>query len=126
MGHSQAVLSRVNRRKKVSMAGFSKTQLLLALHMSVQTSSIVFGDRIISSGIWPASSHKCKPFDFLFWGCLKDNVCNSNPQKEELEENSHREIENIPAEQLQRVNHNLFRQCEGCLRVEGQHFQHLL
>jgi hypothetical protein len=36
-----------------------------------------------------------------------------------------REIANIPAEQLQRVNQNLFRRCEECVRVEGQHFQHL-
>jgi transposase len=27
---------------------------------------------------------------------------------------------------LQRVNQNLFRRCEECVRVEGQHFQHLL
>jgi hypothetical protein len=33
---------------------------------------------------------------------------------------------NIPIQQLQRVNQNLFRWCEGCLRVEGQLFQHLL
>jgi hypothetical protein len=35
-------------------------------------------------------------------------------------------IENIPAEQLQWVNQNFFRWCKECLRVEGQHFQHLL
>jgi hypothetical protein len=37
-----------------------------------------------------------------------------------------KEIANIPAEQLQSVNQNLFRQCEECVLVEGQHFQHLL
>jgi hypothetical protein len=26
--------------------------------------------------------------------------------------------ENIPAEQIPRINQNLFRQCEECLRVE--------
>jgi hypothetical protein len=46
--------------------------------------------------------------------------------EEELKENICNEIANIPAEQLQRVNQNLSRQCEECLRVEGQHFQHLL
>jgi RNA polymerase-binding transcription factor DksA len=45
---------------------------------------------------------------------------------EELKENTCREIAHIPAEQLQRINENLFRWCEECLRVEGQHFQHLL
>jgi hypothetical protein len=38
---------------------------------------------------------------------LKDNVYNSNPwTKEELKENMHNEIANIPAEQLQKVNQN--------------------
>jgi hypothetical protein len=45
---------------------------------------------------------------------------------EELKENIPREIANIPVEQLQRVNQNLFHRCKECLHVEGQHFQHLL
>jgi hypothetical protein len=40
--------------------------------------------------------------DFFFCGCLKHNVYNRNPQIEELNENNHREIANIPAEQLRR------------------------
>jgi hypothetical protein len=35
---------------------------------------------------------------------LKDKVYNSNPKTEALKENIRREIANIPAEQLQRVN----------------------
>jgi hypothetical protein len=62
----------------------------------------------------------------FFWGCLKDNVYSSNPQMEGLKENIRREMSNIPAENLEKVNRNLFRQCVECLRVEGQHFQHLL
>jgi uncharacterized protein YfkK (UPF0435 family) len=46
--------------------------------------------------------------------------------EEELKENIRGEIANIPAEQLQMVNQNLFRRCEECLHVEGQHFQHCL
>jgi hypothetical protein len=63
---------------------------------------------------------------FFFWDCLKDRIYNTNPQTEKLEENILREIANIPAEQPQRVSQNLFRRCEECLRVEGQHYQHLL
>jgi hypothetical protein len=44
---------------------------------------------------------------------------------EELKENIHREIANIPAEQLQRVNQNLLRRCQEYLHVEGEPFQHL-
>jgi uncharacterized membrane protein len=61
---------------------------------------------------------------FFFWGCLKNKVYNSNPQTEELKENIHREIANIPAEQFQRVNQNVFHWCKEYLHVEGQHFQH--
>jgi hypothetical protein len=35
---------------------------------------------------------------------LKDKFYNSKPRKEELKENIHREIANIPAELLQSVN----------------------
>jgi RNA polymerase-binding transcription factor DksA len=51
----------------------------------------------------------------------------SNPRtEEELEENIRKEISNTAAENLRKVNQNLFRQCEDCLRVEGKHFQHHL
>jgi hypothetical protein len=52
-------------------------------------------------------------------------VCNSNSQTEEPKENIRREIANIPAGQLQRVNLNVFRRCDECLSVKGQQFQHL-
>jgi hypothetical protein len=60
---------------------------------------------------------------FFFW----DKVYSSDPRtEEELKENICREIASIPAEQLQRVNQNLFHWCEECLDVEVQHFQYLL
>jgi hypothetical protein len=66
--------------------------------------SDVFGDRIISSGIWRACSLDPNPCDFSFWDCLKDKGYNNNHQTEEqLKENIHREIANIPAEHLQTV-----------------------
>jgi hypothetical protein len=75
-------------------------------HVFMQALSEIL-DRIISSGIWPAHSPYLNPCDFFFWGCLKDNVYNSNPQTE-LKENTCREIANILAEQLQRVNQNVY------------------
>jgi hypothetical protein len=69
----------------------------------MQTLSDVFRDRIVGSGIWPASSPDLNACDFFFWGCLKDKVYNSIPRTEELKENIYREIANIPAEQHQRV-----------------------
>jgi hypothetical protein len=97
--------------------------------MSMQALSDVFGDKIISNGIWPALSPELNPCDFFFWGCLLNKVYNSHPyprMEEELKENIDKEIANIPAEQLQKVNQNLFHWCKEYLSVEGQHFQHLL
>jgi hypothetical protein len=50
--------------------------------ISMQALSDVFGDRIISSVIWPARLPDLNPCDFFFWGCLKDNVYSSNPRME--------------------------------------------
>jgi hypothetical protein len=86
----------------------------------MQALSDVFRERIISSGIWPTHSADLNNCDFYFWGCLKYKVYYSNPQtEEELEQNIHRESVNIPAEQLQWVNQNVFHQCKECLHIEG-------
>jgi hypothetical protein len=58
---------------------------------------------------------------------LDDTGASSNPQTvEKLKENIHREILNVAAGNLQKINQNFFRRCEECLRVEGQHFAHHL
>jgi hypothetical protein len=53
--------------------------------------------------------------NFFSWGCLRDKVYSSNPRTEEQEENICKDISNIPAEHLQKVNQNLFCQCKQCL-----------
>jgi hypothetical protein len=81
--------------------------------MSMQALSDVFADTIIISGIWPACSPDLNPHDIFFWDCLKDKVYSSNPRTgEELKEHIRREISNIFAEHLQKVNQNLFRRRE--------------
>jgi hypothetical protein len=75
-----------------STAGFKN-----AARMSMQVLSDVFGDRIISGGIWPARSPDLNPCDFFFWGGLKDKDYNSNSRTEELEENIGSEFANISA-----------------------------
>jgi hypothetical protein len=95
--------------------------------MSTQALFSILWGRIISSGISPAHLTSLNPCNFFIWGCLKGRVYNSNPKTEDkLKENICREIANILAEQLQRVNHNFFHLREECLCVEGQHFQHRL
>jgi hypothetical protein len=82
------------------MAGFSETPLLPTLHVCLcKALSDVFGNRNISNDIWPARSPVLNPCDFFFWDCLKSKVYSSNIR---------REISNIPAEHLEKVNQNLF------------------
>jgi hypothetical protein len=96
-------------------------------YISMQALSNVFRERIINSDIWPTRLPELNNYYFYFRGCSKDKVYNSNPQTEEkLEENIYRETANIPAEQLQTVNWNVFHQCEESLHAEGQHFQHFV
>jgi hypothetical protein len=70
----------------------------------MQAAYDVLGDRNLSSGIWPVNSPNTGPYDFFFRSCLKDKVYTSNTPKGGLRENIHREIANISALQLQRVN----------------------
>jgi hypothetical protein len=92
------------------------------LYISTRALSDVFGDRIIGSDIWPLRSPDLNSFHFFFWGCLKDKVYNSNPRREKLKKKYIlMEIANIPAEQIQKLNQNLYHWCEEYLRVEGQH-----
>jgi hypothetical protein len=41
---------------------------------SMQALFDAFGDRLISSGIWPARSPDYNPCVFFFWGCLKGKI----------------------------------------------------
>jgi hypothetical protein len=51
----------------------------------------VFGDRIISRGLWPACSLVLTPCSFYLWGNLKDKVYRINLHMEEgLKENIQR------------------------------------
>jgi hypothetical protein len=98
------------------MANFSKTQPLPTLSdiFATELSAVVFGQHvhlililvIFSSGVVRRRT------DFT------TVTPNGRRTKRKHSETS---------ELLQRVNENLFHhRCEECLRVEGQHFQHLL
>jgi hypothetical protein len=86
----------------------------------------VFGDRIISCGLWPARSPDLYPCDFYLWGNLKQKVYKTNPHTtEELKENIRNELSAISPGEL-RVITNLVQWCQECARADGDHFQHLL
>jgi hypothetical protein len=47
----------------------------------MQVLSDVFGNKIISSGIWSARPPDFNPCDFFFWGYLKDKVTTVTPEQ---------------------------------------------
>jgi hypothetical protein len=58
---------------------------------------------------------------------LKDEVYKTNPHiKEGLRENVHREILEVPQEEILQVNSNLFKRYTERVHAQGQYFQHLL
>jgi hypothetical protein len=86
----------------------------------------VFGDRIISCGLWPARSPDLNPCNFYLWGNLKQKVYETNPHTiEEPKENIRNEVSAISPGEL-RVITNLVWRCQECARADGDHFQHLL
>lgn len=86
-----------------------------------------FVDRTISKDLWPPRSPDLTPLDFYLFGCLKNKIFKNRPQDlQQLERAIQEEINNITAEELQRVFGNLQRRINICLDKNGEHFQHLL
>jgi hypothetical protein len=74
-----------------------------------ELSAVVFGQHV----------HPILILVIFLWGYLKKKVYKSITRTdEELKESIGREIANIPAEQLQSVNQNVFCRCEECVCVE--------
>ena len=87
----------------------------------------VFGDRVISRGLWPPRSPDLTPPDFYLWGKLKGSVYADNPRTtDELKQKITSVIQNIQPDELERVFQNTQRRARLCLQVNGAHFQQLL
>jgi hypothetical protein len=68
----------------------------------------VFGDRIISRGLWPTHLPDFIPCDFHLWGNLKDRIYTINPHaKKELKDNIRIEILKVSHEELLQLNSSL-------------------
>ena len=94
---------------------------------SVRCLQSVFGDRIISRGLWPPYSPDLNPCDFYLWPMLRDKVYGSNPHSEDdLKERIQNVVFSVSTAELQHVMNNLFDRCDACLLAEGDHFQQLL
>jgi hypothetical protein len=64
----------------------------------------IFGNRIISRGIWPAPSPELTPKDYYLWGALKGKVYENNPHTvDELKAAITAHIQQIPPATLLKV-----------------------
>ena len=67
----------------------------------------VFGDHVISRGLWPPRSPDLTPPDFYLWGKLKGSVYADNPRTtDELKHKITSVIQNIQPDELERVFQN--------------------
>jgi inhibitor of nuclear factor kappa-B kinase subunit alpha len=94
---------------------------------SINVLNEVFEDRLISCGLWPASSPDLNPCDFYLWGNLKDKVYSNKPHTlVELKQSIRETISSIKVSEMKLVSNNICKSLEACLRAEGRHFKHLL
>jgi hypothetical protein len=96
-------------------------------HVSLEALWEVFGDHVISHGLWPPCSSDLTSCDFYLCESSRDNMYKTNPHTlDALRNNNHHEISAISGEELQRVNNNVFRRYTECIQSGGQNFQHTL
>jgi hypothetical protein len=66
-------------------------------------------------------------FDFYLWETDKGKFYETNFQTlGDIRNNTCSDISTISGEEIQRVTHNLFHRCTGCIRSGRQNFQHLV
>jgi hypothetical protein len=55
---------------------------------SINALAEVFGEQVLSQGLWPTCLHDLNPRDFHLWGMLKDKLYGKNPHSlQEVKEN---------------------------------------
>ena len=84
-----------------------------------------FGERVISRNgpvEWPPRSCDLTPLDFFLWGHNKSLVYANKPATlDDLEDNTRREIANVPVEMCARVVENWVQRIDPCKRARGGH-----
>jgi hypothetical protein len=94
---------------------------------SLQFLEDIFGNRVISRGIWPARSPVLTPTACYLWDALKGKVYANSPHTvDELKAAITIHIQQIPPATLLKVVDNMKQRVQTCLQARGGHFQHLL
>lgn len=96
-------------------------------HASMDLLGDVFGERVISQGLWPPRSPDLTPPDYFFWGAAKSTVYKNNPGTiDELKLAITNYTNSITRETLVKVFDNKIKRVNLCIQQNGGHFQHLL
>lgn len=91
-----------------------------------------YGQRWIGVGgpvMWPHRSSDLNPMDFCIWGYIKNLVYASDIKTmEELQHRIKRAFQTINNDigLPERIRNSMQRRFENCVRMQGQHFEHLL
>ena len=76
---------------------------------------------------WPARHPDLTPLDFFHWGCMKENVYETEiASREELVSKINTTVMEIRQRGLGNVQREMRRRDEACVRVRGGHFEDLL
>lgn len=86
-----------------------------------------YGNRLITSGLWPPRSPDLTPLDYFLFGHLKTTIYRNRLHTlNELKEAITTAIRSITPQQLTNVFNNMQRRVAACIENDGNHFEHLL
>jgi hypothetical protein len=87
----------------------------------------VFGDRIISKGLWPSHSPDLHMYDFHLCGMLRNKVySNINQNADNLKNHIEHAVSSITSVQLWCATNNVSVRFYACFQAKSKHFQHLV
>ena len=96
-------------------------------HQSMRLLGEIFGERIISQGLWPPRSPDLTQPDYFLWGAAKSSVYSGNPKTlDELKTAITHYVKLVTRETLVKVFYNKLKRVNLCIQENGKHFQHLL
>ncbi|KAL6419198.1 hypothetical protein ACFW04_011536 [Cataglyphis niger] len=76
---------------------------------------------------WSARSPDLNPLDFFLWGYCKEVIYKTLPEDiQELETRLRHAIWNVDEEIMENVKINLLKRMKAYVRMDGEHFEHLL
>lgn len=107
---------------EITYSGFQQDDATVhTANKSIKLLEGVFGDWVISKGLWLPQSPELNPLDYFLWRAVKQ-ICTI----EQLQAQITAYIWNISKDRLVEVLRNLVKHCHICINIWGDHFEHRL